>query len=72
MAKLPTLNPVIAPDAYCSTCGKKMRIEQEKGPNGRVEAVLYVCENPDKGCCYQVRSDVRLNGQSTPRPAKKD
>jgi len=61
----------MAPDAFCSTCGNKMDIEQEKGPNGRVEAVLYVCVNADKGCNYQVRSDVRLNGQSTPRPDRK-
>ena len=72
MAKLPTLNPVMAPDAFCSTCGNLMRIETEKGPNGRVEAILHVCENAETGCSYQVRSDARLNGMATPRPVKKD
>jgi hypothetical protein len=62
----------MAPDAFCTSCGDKMAIEKEKGPNGRVEAILYVCVNEEKGCNYQVRSDTRLNGQATPRPAKKD
>jgi hypothetical protein len=62
----------MAPDAICSTCGRVMQIEKEKGPNGRVEAILYHCVNEEKGCNYQVRSDARLNGQAIPRPAKKD
>jgi hypothetical protein len=72
VAKLPTLNPVMAPDAYCSTCGLAMAIELERGPGGRVEAVLHVCVNAETGCNYQVRSDARLSGQSMPRPAKKE
>lgn len=62
----------MAPDAYCSTCGNKMAIETETGPGGRVEAILHVCVNKEKGCDYRVRSDARLSGMAAPNPAKKD
>lgn len=69
MPRLPALNPIIAPDAYCTTCGLKMLLTLDRGPGKSVQGVWHECKNETSGCDYRVFSDVRLNGMATPRTA---
>jgi hypothetical protein len=62
---LPELNPIMAPDAYCSMCGEKMTVTQEKGPNGKLHQIVYTCSNEKTGCSYQIHHDQRLTGMAT-------
>jgi len=67
---LPNLNPIVAPDAYCETCGKLLEKTVDLGPGKRVSGIWYSCTNSEKGCDYRVYSDARLTGQTTPNPKK--
>jgi hypothetical protein len=65
-SKVPSINPLWAPDAICTTCGEVMRKSTDKSPTGRVSKVVYTCENEKTGCSYTCESDVKLQGQSKP------
>ena len=66
MARFPQLNPLLYVEAVCSQCGLIMEREIERGPMGRVQKIIYRCQNADMGCDYQVESDQRLNGMCAP------
>jgi hypothetical protein len=62
MPFLPEFNPLLATKAICIECGRMMKRRLRKTSNGKIEAVVYVCQNSDKGCNYFVESDFRLTG----------
>ena len=62
---LPELNPISAPEAYCTMCGEKMKMTLERGPRNRVEKIVYSCVNPETGCNYKIDHDQRLTGMAT-------
>ena len=71
MPQIPNLNPITAPNAYCTTCGNLMMTEIDTfGLNKKVLGVWYVCKNPKTGCNYRVYHDSRLCGQAVVIPVK--
>lgn len=63
---LPDLNPLVAANAFCSTCGIKMKITVEKDKAGRAHKIVYTCTNAETGCSYAVESDERMSGMARP------
>jgi hypothetical protein len=62
MVKFADLGPLYFGDAVCSQCGEVMARNIVLNRRGQAEKVVYVCENPETGCSYQVESDQRLSG----------
>ncbi len=71
MPQIPSLNPITAPGAYCTTCGNLMQTEIDTfGKNRKIQGIWYICKNKDSGCNYRVYHDSRLQGQATVLPSK--
>jgi hypothetical protein len=62
MPRFPAFNPFVFPDAVCIQCGMVMEKEIVRGPQNRVDHVVYRCQNAETGCDYEIASDIRLTG----------